>query len=435
MVRAFVLIKLFPLMIGAAFYLHGSFLEARQPNVVLIVSDDQAWTDYGFMGHPHIRTPNLDKLASESLLFTRGYVPSSLCCPSLATMMTGRYPHQHKITSNDPPNPNGLKGAAFNTSSAFLQGRERMNEHMRSVPTIAKSLVEKGYLALQTGKWWQGDFKQGGFTHGMTRGGRHGDDGLAIGRKTMEPITQFLDDCKREDKPFFVWYAPMMPHDPHTPPERILERYKPLTDSIHVARYWAMVEWFDETIGQLTGALSDRGLSENTIIVYVTDNGWIQDPNNPRYAARSKQSPYDGGLRTPIMIRWPGVVRPERSEALAQSIDIFPTIASALQIEVPRDLPGINLLDSKARNDRKAIYGACFTHNAVDLDQPSKNLRWRWMVTHDWKLILPDPTNEPRETAELYRISEDPRESSNVASSQTALFQQLAGQINQWWKP
>ena len=76
---------------------------ADKPNVVMIISDDQAWTDYGFMGHKQIATPHLDKLAAQSLTFTHGYVPSSLCCPSLASMITGRFPHQHKITSNDPP--------------------------------------------------------------------------------------------------------------------------------------------------------------------------------------------------------------------------------------------------------------------------------------------------------------------------------------------
>src|SRR5690349_3406042 len=86
---------------------------AGPPNVILIVSDDQAWTDYSFMGHEHIRTPHLDQLAAQSLVFRRGYVPASLCCPSLASLITGQYPHQHKITSNDPPIPPGMTQAQF----------------------------------------------------------------------------------------------------------------------------------------------------------------------------------------------------------------------------------------------------------------------------------------------------------------------------------
>src|SRR2546423_3034268 len=94
-------------------------IAAGPPNVVLIVSDDQAWTDYSFMGHEHVRTPHLDRLAAQSLVFRRGYVPTSLCCPSLASLITGQYPHQHKITSNDPPIPPGMTPAQFQRSPAF----------------------------------------------------------------------------------------------------------------------------------------------------------------------------------------------------------------------------------------------------------------------------------------------------------------------------
>src|SRR5205823_9058028 len=96
-------------------------------------------------------------------------------------------------------------------------------------------------------------------------------------------------------KPFFVWYAPMMPHQPHNPPERLLQHYRDKTPSLHVAKYWAMVEWFDETCGQLLDHLDQHDLAKNTLVFYVSDNGWIQDPQAARYAAKSKQSPYDGG--------------------------------------------------------------------------------------------------------------------------------------------
>ena len=99
-----------------------------RPNVVMIISDDHAWTDYGFMGHKTIQTPNLDRLAQNSLTFRRGYVTSSLCCPSLASMITGMYPHQHKITSNDPPIPAGMTNAVFNRSPEFEQRRHGCNQ-------------------------------------------------------------------------------------------------------------------------------------------------------------------------------------------------------------------------------------------------------------------------------------------------------------------
>ena len=171
---------------------------AAPPNVVLIISDDQGWKDYSFMGHPQIRTPHLDKLASRSLVYTRGYVPDSLCRPSLATMLTGQYPNRHKITGNDPVAPPGMPRPKFYKSPAFKEGREVMNANLAKHPLLPAVLGEKGYLSLQTGKWWQGHFRNGGFTHGMTQGGRHGDEGLSIGRESMKPISDFIDDARKQ---------------------------------------------------------------------------------------------------------------------------------------------------------------------------------------------------------------------------------------------
>ncbi len=410
-------------------------LADERPNVVMIISDDHAWTDYGFMGHKIVQTPNIDKLAQNSLTFRHGYVTSSLCCPSLASIITGKYPHQHKITSNDPPLPAGMTSAAFNRSPEFQQGRERMNKHLEGCITLPRLLKENGYQSLQTGKWWQGDFTRGGFTEGMTKGGRHGDDGLVIGRKTMEPIWSFMDKSIESKSPFMVWYAPLLPHDPHTPPDRLLEKYKGQTDSIHIAKYWAMVEWFDESVGQLIGGLKDRGQLENTIVIYLADNGWIQSPDNTRYAAKSKQSQYDGGLRTPIMVHWPKKIAPKMSNELAQSIDLMPTLRSALGLPADNSLPGINLLDEAAVQSRKALFGECFTHNSNDLDSPEKSLRWRWMIEGNRKLIVSNPLVEPTESIELYQLDSDPMEVRNLAEMEQAQVASLRKKLDAWWEP
>jgi len=403
------------------------------PNIVLSVSDDPAWTDYGFMGHPHIKTPNLDRLAKESLTFTRGYVPASLCCPSLASIITGLQPHRNKVTSNDPPCPPGMARKDFQKSEAFTAGRERMNQHLEAVPTLPTILKQHGYLSLQTGKWWQGHFSHGGFTHGMTTGGRHGDVGLDIGRKTMQPISDFITTAKAEQKPFLVWYAPLMPHDPHTPPQRLLDKYLPLAPSVHVARYWAMIEWFDETIGELITTLDKSGQRDNTIIAYVADNGWIQDPDAAKYAPRSKQSQYDGGLRTPIMINWPGHLAPQQSDTVISSLDLLPTLLGCAGVPVPAGIDGLDLRDNAALTARKAVFGACYTHDAIDLDLPAKNLRWRWGISQGWKLILPAAANEPLATVQLFRIADDPLEQRDVAAEHPEQVARLRGLIDGWW--
>lgn len=419
----------------AALVLGGSAAAAERTNIVLIISDDQAWTDYGFMKHPLAKTPNIDRLASEGLCFPRGYVPTSVCCPSLATIITGKMPHVHKITGNDPAAPADMARGKFYQSPAFKNGREVMNANLAKHPLLPGVLGEKGYLSLQTGKWWQGHFSNGGFTHGMTKGGRHGDDGLTIGRKDMKPISDFIDEARKQEKPFFVWYAPLLPHDPHTPPERLLAKYRDKVPSIHIARYLAMVEWFDESVGELLKMLDDRGLTKNTLVAYVADNGWIQNPDTPRFAPRSKLSQYDGGLRTQILLRQPGTIEARRDETPVSSSDLFPTILRAAGIEPAKDLPGVDLTRKEVVAARKDVFGEIYTHDLADLNDPAKSLRFRWMVRDGWKIIVPYAANEPDAVVELYQVSTDEHEKTNLADKEAGRVKSMTAALDAWWKP
>ena len=423
------------LLLTAILSLASHASAAKPPNIVLIISDDQSWTDYSFMGHEAIETPNIDRLAKQSRLFKRGYVPSSLCCPSLASMITGLYPHQTKITGNEPPMPSGGRNSE--------QYRKQVQECVSFIddqPTLPRLLAKRGYVSHQSGKWWQGHYLRGGFTHGMThgdpkRGGRHGDVGLKIGREGMDEIFDFIEDAG--DKPFFVWYAPFLPHTPHNPPKRLLDKYAKKTESKFIARYWAMCEWFDGTCGQLLDHLDEKKLADDTIVLYVTDNGWIQRADNGRYAPRSKRSQYDGGLRTPIMVRWPGKVKPEDRPELANSIDLAPTILKACGLAPTKAMQGIDLLDDTALAKRKSTYGAIYLHNAVDIHKPSANLTYRWLINGDWKLILPhkeNVTNKAKHKGtgeiELYNLAKDPHERSNLAKVRQGRTKRLAKQLN-----
>lgn len=406
------------------------------PNIVLIVSDDHGWTDYGFMGHPHVQTPTLDAFSRQALVFRRGYVPSSLCRASLASILTGLYPHQHRITSNDPPLPAPRAAKTNpNTDPTFLAQRQQMIANIDRVETLPRMLSRLGYASFQTGKWWEGDFRRGGFTEGMSLGGRHGDKGLEIGRSTMAPAFDFMARAVEQQRPFLLWYAPMLPHSPHNPPERLLAKYRPLAPTVEIAKYWACIEWFDEGCGALLTQLETLGVRNNTLVMYVADNGWLQDPEKDRYAPRSKQSPYDGGLRTPIMLQFPGRIEPADLPELASSIDLVPTILAFLKQPQPTGLPGINLLDRRATAERRAIYGACFTHNAVDIERPASSLRFRWCISEQLKLIVPQPSNEPDAPRELFDLSNDPHELRNLAAERPQDAQRLAALLDQWWAP
>lgn len=421
-------------------WLHAQ--DSARPNIVLIISDDQAWTDYGFMGHSEIRTPNLDKLAERSLVFERGYVSAPLCRPSLASILTGHYPRTHGAVGNDVDGAND---------------RERLDipvrERFHQLPNFVRLLTSNGYLAHQSGKWWEGSHADGGFTHGMMpRPARHGSpESLSIGRQGMQPITDFIDHSIAEEKPFFVWYAPFMPHTPHTPPARLLEKYRAPGRAEDVAKYYAMCEWFDETCGNLFDHVEKRAISENTVILYICDNGWVatsvnrDDPAQSdwnQYALRSKGSPYENGIRTPILVSWPGQVTPSNAPEFAHAIDLFPTIAATAGLEAPDGLPGINLLDEDARKRRDAVFGETHSIHNITLDDPDDTLQYLWCVEDQWKMILRrrgKDTTEYRRVhlwdeapARLYRIQEDPHEDHDVASQYPEVVERLSEKISSW---
>ncbi len=433
------------LLLLCAFTMAGAAPAAppKAPNILMIISDDHAWFDYGFMGSKAVSTPHLDKLAAESRVFPRGYVTNSLCGPSLASILTGRHVHRHGITGNDPLVPASVSPAARQKSAAFLEGRAQMIKLFQQSPHLPRLLGEQGYVSLQTGKWWMGDYTTGGFTEGMTKGGRHGDVGLDIGRKTLAPLTEFITRAKKDGKPFFAWYAPMLPHDPHTPPERLLAKYRDRSPTPQAARYHAMVEWFDETIGEIRAHLEKEGLTRDTVIVYVTDNGWIPRTDKPVVDfERSKQSPFDGGVRTPILVSWPGHIKPTTIQAPASAVDLMPTLLKLAGAKVPADGDGLDLLDDAALRARPFVAGQNSTHDIRELGRPAASLRYRWLVAGDLKLIVSsglktgmtasgstDATEPPR----LFDLKADPYELRDLAAERPAEVKRLTTQLDAWW--
>ena len=453
--------------------------ERAPPNVVYIIGDDQGWTDYSFMGHPIIETPHLDRLASQSAFFPRAYVTTSLCRPSLATLISGLYPHQHGITGNDPAVPKSLpKGQRPRRQANYLAACENLIRQIDGSPSLPRILAKHGYRSLQTGKWWEGHFSRGGFTDGMThgdpkRGGRHGDEGLRIGREGLQPIFDFIDgkrigsganpggvdddddnEATRKKRPFFLWYAPFLPHTPHNPPERLLKKYRAEGRPLRLARYYAMCEWFDETCGELLDFLDRRGLSKNTLVVFVCDNGWIQlteKTTKPKgwhgpFAPRSKQHPHEGGIRTPVLLRWPDRIPPGRRETLVSSIDLAPTVLAACGVPPVKAMTGENLLDTFQDGGlkRSRIFGEIFAHDIADIKDPSKSIVYRWCIEGDWKLILTEDGEvrrygwtHPRQQREpqLYQLRDDPHETQNLALDHPDLVRRLRQELDAWWKP
>jgi arylsulfatase A-like enzyme len=410
----------------------------EMPNIVLILSDDHGWTDYSFMGHPHIQTPNIDRLAREGLSFTHGYTSSPLCSPALATIATGIYPHQHGILGNDPVFTFPEKTYSPEWLKQRMELYQPLVTSFEGLQTIADVLGENGYASLQTGKWWIGNYKSGGFNRGMThgdpsRGGRHGDEGLTIGRKGMEIINDFIDSTSAANQPFYIWYAPFLPHSPHNPPDSLKQKYMKVAPTEAVASYWAMCEWFDITCGQLMDYIDKKELSRNTLFVYVTDNGWIQDPARPnQYAPRSKRQPYEMGLRTPIIYRWKGKIAPEMNESDAvSSIDIASTIYGICGIKPPAGLPGINVLDSAALNKREIIFAETYDHDFTGIDS---SLQYLVAIQFPLKLIVKYENGLPVDNVELFNLENDPHEYTNIAEKEPERVNELRNKTFTWWQ-
>ncbi len=389
------------------------------------------------MGHPHLQTPNLDQLASSAILYERGYVTAPLCRPSLASLVTGLYPHQTGIRGNDPVLPQGAKRLATKDKSVSLEFRNRMTAVMANQPSFIKSLQQSGYLTLQTGKWWEGNPLDHGFTDAMThgdhlRGGRHGDLGLKIGRETMQPIRDFVDKAQAKNQPFFIWYGVFLPHSPHNAPDRLYNKYKNVAPDEPTARYWANIEWLGEGCGQIVVYLKQKGLYENTLFVYTCDNGWTQDPNKKNSSIRSKREPFEAGIRTPIFLSQAGSIEPCRdSQTLASNIDIAPTILKACGIDPPAAMSGLDLRETSLLRERNRVFVDVYEHDS-DLDHLD-DLR-SGLVAHvvvdGWDKLIARPNRN-----ELYDIKHDPDDRRDRALEFPGKAAELSVLIQQWVAP
>ena len=443
--------------------------EKKPPNIIFILSDDQAWGDYSFMGHPYIQTPHIDQLAKESATYTRGYVTSPLCGPSLASIITGKYAFQHGQTGNDAGDSKRepslwIKGSSMDLkkkkSNNYLFSKER-NEKFDVIKSkfyknklLTDYLSDKGYRSFQSGKWWMGSWKEGKFDEGMTHGdykknGRHGDEGLKIGREGLEPIFKFVDQTLKDNIPFFVWYAPFLPHTPHNPPKDLFYKYIKEAPNESVAKYWAMCEWLDQTVGDLMNYLKEKSLDQNTLVVYTTDNGWIQSPKHNRYAPRSKRAPHEGGVRTPIMFKLPGVIKPEMNHStLVSNIDLVPTVLNFLNVN-DHELPGIDVMNKEKLNDRETLFIECYNHDILNINKPSETVLYKLALNKKWKLMLPNTKmvvkayDTPQEQyygyysnqPQLFDLENDPDEQVNLADKYPEIVNEMSREINEWWQP
>ncbi len=456
------------------------------PNVIFILADDQSWYDYSFMRRPNVeqaainmqtrsntsipqfaKTPAIDRLADEGLAFIHGYT-APVCRPTLMSIITGTHLHQHWIVGNDLVSARG-QGQAARIDDTSLENR------ILSFNPLTRTLANQlGYTSFQTGKWWEGNFANGGFTHGDTRDSiaiatrppqwsgsapsyvraRQGDWGLMTGRvdyvngiaepahpipyaNTVKTATDFINTQVAADQPFFLWYAPYLPHDPFDPPAGLKAEYTALGLNSTDANFYANIERLDGGVDAILDHLDTKGIANNTIIMFICDNGrQFNTPNTD-----GKTSPYDSGARTPIIVRWPdrikpgGPIEPQIIRTPVHMVDMVPTIHHALGLPVPPEMQGIDLLDPAAVTARATVCGSDHDVEILTLSDPTESLENRWAVRNGWKLIL--NTSGTKELYHLYDGSTpvDPHERTNLAASNPQLVNELTLEIVNWYSP
>lgn len=421
---------------------------APRPNVLFIMADDLGWADLGCQGNAVIRTPSLDALAQQGLRFTDAYAPHPVCSPTRAALMTGQSPARVRITNHIPPSP------SYAPPGAPLVAAETHDRMSPDHVTLAEHLAGAGYRCGFFGKWHlmgpygymgRGDARcapdKQGFENNVGGSSYGGPPSFfdPYGIYTLPPREEgeYLPDrlvdeaidwlgALEEDEPFYLNLWHYAPHWPIEAPLDVVMEYvadlgKPGCKSY---TYAAMVTCMDAAIGRLLTALEDEGRAENTLVVFTSDNGGWSDVADLAPLRGSKGFLYEGGIRVPLIVRWPGEVAPGRVSGVPViGTDLFPTFLTAAGVEVPSPCDGFDL--------GPLLRGATDEHVPLFWHYP--NYAWHGEnklggAVRDgrWKLI----ERYADGALELYDLEQDVGEQKNLAGEEPERAQELSAALH-----
>jgi len=345
--------------------------QSRPPNVVFILIDDMGWRDVGFMGSEYYETPNIDRLAGQGMVFTNAYANGPNCAPTRASLMSGQYTPRHGIYTVTP----SARGQA---SLRKLLVEETETELDLGIVTIAEALKAAGYATASIGKWHLGggdhlppgqgfDVNIGGNARGAPPGyfwpyereNAQGNvvriRGLREGGEEGEYLTDRLTDEALDwmeanaDEPFFLYMTHYAVHTPIQAKPALAQKYRAKQGSggQQNPRYAAMVESVDDSVGRILRKLDTLGLADDTVVIFFSDNGGLGTQTSMAPLRGSKGMLYEGGIREPMIVRWPGHVEAGiSSEVPVISVDFFPTIVDMAGADRPtgQALDGLSLV-------------------------------------------------------------------------------------------
>ncbi|NWG12431.1 MAG: sulfatase [Acidobacteria bacterium] len=399
---------------------------ARPPNIVLILADDLGVNDLGCYGRKDHRTPNLDRLASEGLRFTSAYAASSVCSPSRAALLTGRHPARLHLTTFLPGRPD-------KPSQKLLHPQIRQELPLEE-RTLAEALRDGGYVSACVGKWHLGGANYGPQQQGFDTafaGHANTTPSATEGGKGEYELTARAEEfvAAHRDQPFFLYLAHNNPHIPLAARADLVEQNRGAFNPL----YAAVVETLDDSVGRLLARLDSLGLRDNTIVIFTSDNGGLhvpegrEDPpthNTPFRAG--KGFIYEGGLRVPLIIRWPGRIQPGKAESEpVVNTDLMPTLLELVRISQPTGLDGSSfagLVTGGSHKGRRAFFWH-IPHYTNQGGRPAGAVR-----EADWKLV----ENYEDGRVELFNLAKDPSEANDLAAREPARAAAMRRDLAAW---
>ncbi len=472
----------FCILLLFAMNLHLSGQKTSKPNIVLIYADDLGWADLTCYGSTFYETPNLDKLAKEGVQFLNGYATAPVCSPSRASLMTGKYPVKTGITDWITGRQAGGQAKSYEKMIA-----KPINYNLAlEEKTLAEYGLKNGYQTFFAGKWHLGESEQywperqgfeiniGGFSKGSPVGLVNDTVGgfftpYKNPRMTDGPAGEYLtdrlaDECVNflnttTDQPFLMVYSLYAVHNPMQAPTALVNKYKQKQKDLRINQdsifrkdeawmapekswkqrvvqsqpvYAAMVENMDTNIGKIMRKLQEMGIADNTMVIFTSDNGGLStsegSPTTNFPLRAGKGWMYEGGIRVPFIIKWPGQSSKNHlSDIPVQTADIFATCIKAMGEKTnPKEIDGkpIQYLIKNPKNASKRSLYWHYPHYSNQGGKPSSAI-----LQYPYKLIY----NHEDKSYELYNLKTDQSEQQNLSGIQSKISKKMSAQLQQWF--
>ena len=426
-------------------------IASEKPNVILIVIDDLGWKDLGLMGSDYYETPNVDQLSKDGMVFRQAYASAANCAPSRACMLSGMQSPRHgvyTVSSSD-------RGKAKTRRLIPITNTKHLNDDVYTLPDMFKA---NGYATGNFGKWHIGndpsnqgiDVNVGGSGQGSPgKGGylspykisniENGPENEYLTDRLTDEAIQFVEGHR--SKPFFLYLPYYTVHTPIMAKPALLERFKskPVSAGQDNPEYAAMVYSMDHNVGRLLRKVKELKLEKNTIILFTSDNGGIREISDQEPLRAGKGSYYEGGIRVPMIVKWPKEIKKGTScDTRITNLDFFPTFERIIKAKVSSEhFDGVDISPLFSGRDIKErdlfwhfpIYLQAYNYKTDDGRDPLFRTRpGSVMISGDWKLH----EYYEDQKLELYNLSKDIGERNNLAESRPDIIRGLYQKLENW---